>query len=184
MLRRLSVIAVLVVLLSASSGVAAGNFYKKKITITPVLIDTTDYVFGGQINDTLGPFTSDYWTWGVGHEFSEIVGRIWRTSLDTAFEDDSVTFNLETKFDSDYDSTWRTIWTSGLITDAGFEAANAMRTISVPVDSIPSMGDLFRLTWTYHAEEDSMSTHAQASSTAGYLDLAVAWQAYITFRLR
>jgi len=179
-------VMLLVLGLAFSAGASNPSIGVNKVVVSLPLtaIDTADYVVGALANDTI-PYYSVQW--GFHNAFSEIDGRIYEDISDTctavAFSSDSVYFILQTKIDDSDDPSWYTVWKSALTACSAIDAAPVK--ISIPSDSLPSMGDIWRFVTYWVNEEDSMTSGATlfygADST---MDPIQAFKATIFYRLK
>jgi hypothetical protein len=150
MQRRATILTALVAVLVMASGAMAGDKF---------FVKTTNLSFPANIDSSVFCDTATSRTFGVDREYSEIVGKIYRVTVDTIFDKDSVSFSLEAKVDDDYDSTWYTIWA----TAAPLEDDNVggvQTTINVQMaDSSASIWNEFRWNFIFHCDDDSTGDH-------------------------
>lgn len=164
MVRRTLTLAALVLLFAVSGAMAGqwnvkqidGNdgYVLKELTFTPGTIDTADYVGldeAGEVNDSL-IFTSPLFT--IRHLWTVAVGRVFYVTQDTLSTIDSIGYDLQSKFESDYDSTWWTIATCAKADEDLINTNPASADIHAYFDA-DSLGvaDAFRLRVALIAEE-------------------------------
>ena len=118
---RTLILAALVAVLCMASGAMAGGQWEverlraingcliEQITFTPGNIDTANHIgvdIAATVNDSL-IFNSPIWT--VAQPWTVAWGRVFSVTADTLSTIDSLAYDLQWKFESDYDSTWGTV---------------------------------------------------------------------------
>lgn len=164
-MRRRTLILALLIALGVSSG-AFGQPLSRVIPIDLHDIDTADFVSGDvatKVNDSILFTTMSF---GIPANTSRIITRLVRVTPDTVMDGggDSVLYDIQTKFDNTYDSTWMRVGGSVLVAESAINTTGGSPRVIVPVDSLGSFGDIARVRFWYVTEEDSLRAHDQTGT--------------------
>lgn len=181
-MRRMTIITALFLALGVSSGAWGKDDGARLIPIDLFRIDTANFVstdVADKVNDSI-LFTSI--TFGVPADASDIIIRLLRTTADTVMDGggDSIAYDIQTKYDHSYDSTWMRIGGSTKCAESAVNTLGGSTRIVVPVDSLKSFGDVARLRLYYITEEDSLRAH----DATGLVPLNAKYAALVRFKFR
>lgn len=182
-MRRILIALALLVVLPWASGNASdpnGGLFVKKVPINLFRIDTANYLDGAAalVNDSLSFYSQPF---GISKDWTAGRIELFLVSADTVFAADTIGLQLQTKNDTQYDTSWSPV---------GSMTKKAEGTImSVPLTSVLRtyndadsvfIADLYRIKLTIVAEEDSIRGHDQT----GILPLNAQYLVYCIFRHR
>jgi hypothetical protein len=165
----------------ASGAIAGDGYFQKVITFTPGTIDTASYLDGADdtANDSLIFYSP---TFGVSTPWTVCKARLFYKTVDTTSTIDTIGYEIQSKFDSPYDSTW---WKIGGIAKAEEDVINTTplsmtSTTYFDVDTV-GIGNLFRVKFAIVAEEAEWRAVAASGPGAGLLPLNAVYILYMIF---
>jgi hypothetical protein len=175
-------VALVAVLCCMASGAVAGDgYFQKVITFTPGTIDTASYLDGADdtVNDSLIFYSP---TFGVTQAWTVCKARLFYKTVDTTSTIDTIGYEIQSKFDSPYDSTW---WKIGGVAkkeeDVMNTKADSMTSTTYFDADTMGIGNLFRVKFALIAEEAEWRDVAAAGPGGGLLPLNAIYILYLMF---
>lgn len=179
--RALSMLALVAVLCMASGAMGGDGFFTKVITFTPGTVDTADYLEGvlETVNDSLIFYSP---TFGVVTPWTVCKMRLFYKTVDTTSTIDTIGYEVQSKFDSPYDSTW---WKIGGIAKQEEDVINTSpgivsSTTWFDADSV-GIGNLFRVKFALIAEQAEWRDVETSNTGDGKLNLNAVYILYMMF---
>lgn len=179
--RALILLALIAVCFAASGAMAGDGYFQKVITFTPGTIDTAGYLDGAAalVNDSLIFYSASF---GVTQAWTVCKMRLFYKTADTTSTIDTIGYEIQSKFDSPYDSTW---WKIGGIAKQEEDVINTSPGITssttwFDADSV-GIGNLFRVKFALVATQAEWRDVDASNTGVGKLNLNAVYILYMVF---